>query len=621
MFLKFFVPLRTLLKKTTIWQGNFLILREFKHFPKIIALALVFTCLAAVFEGAGVGVLLSFLQSLTSPNAKPIQTGITWFDISVLGINTSATSRLYRISALVLLTTFLRSCFTYLASVNVSLAEINLLDRLRKRIFEQLQSLRISYFSDTRSGEIINTITTELERVKQIFSGFAFLFTKLLTVAVYFVSMLLLSWQLTAAALLLFTPLVIGLSRLNKRIRETSSGVTSANEDFTSRAIEIISGIRTVQAYATQNFERKRFYDASSNIVIANTKSTFAWAPVKPIAEVLATGILVGMIAAAFTFSVSQGSMQVAALLTFFFVLFRLIPALQEFINGRALMSTIFGSIDSVKELLREDNKPYLRNGKTEFFGLKQAIDFISVDFGYDASALVLHDATLTIEKGKMTALVGASGAGKTTLVDLIPRFYDRTEGQILMDGVDIQKFDINSLRRKMAIVSQDTFIFNASAWDNIAYGTEGAREEEIMEAAQLANALEFIQEMPDGFNTKLGDRGVRLSGGQRQRISIARALMRNPEILILDEATSALDSVSEQLIQESLEKLALGRTVIVIAHRLSTIAKADKVVVLEQGRIVEQGSYKELLGQRGALWKYHRIQQQSDTMSTTEIS
>jgi ABC-type multidrug transport system fused ATPase/permease subunit len=261
---------------------------------------------------------------------------------------------------------------------------------------------------------------------------------------------------------------------------------------------------------------------------------------------------------------------------------------------------------------LRTDNKKYFKNGQTEFLGLKRSIDFISVDFGYDGDNLVLHDITLTIERGQMTALVGASGAGKTTLADLIPRFYDPTQGKVLIDGVELREFEINSLRRKMAVVSQDTFIFNTSVWNNIAYGTEGASEDEILEAARLANALEFIQEMPEEFETQLGDRGVRLSGGQRQRLAIARALLRNPEILILDEATSALDSVSERLIQESLEKLSVGRTVIAIAHRLSTIVRADKVVVLEQGRIVEQGGYQELLEQGGKLWKYHQMQHES---------
>jgi ATP-binding cassette, subfamily B, bacterial MsbA len=267
------------------------------------------------------------------------------------------------------------------------------------------------------------------------------------------------------------------------------------------------------------------------------------------------------------------------------------------------------GSTDNIKELLRTDNKKYFQNGRTEFFGLKRSIDLVAVDFGYEASNPVLQDITLTIERGQTTALVGASGAGKTTLADLIPRFYDPTQGQVLIDGVDLREFEINSLRRKMAVVSQDTFIFNTSVRNNIAYGTQEANEQAILQAARLANALEFIQKMPEGFETQLGDRGVRLSGGQRQRIAIARALLRHPEILILDEATSALDSVSERLIQESLEKLSVGRTVVAIAHRLSTIAQADKVVVLEQGRIVEQGKYQELLEQRGKLWKYHKMQ------------
>jgi len=315
------------------------------------------------------------------------------------------------------------------------------------------------------------------------------------------------------------------------------------------------------------------------------------------------------MIILAMTVFVPNGTLQVASLLTFVFVLFRLIPALYSINGNLAQISSFQGSLENIKELLQRENKPYLENGKVQFSKLKRAIEFRSVDFGYDASDLVLHNITLTIEKGQTVALVGASGAGKTTLADLIPRFYDPTQGKVLIDGVDLREFDIDSVRRKMAIVSQETFIFNTCVRNNIAYGTEEADEQAILKAAQLANALEFIQEMPEGFDTQLGDRGVRLSGGQRQRIAIARALLRDPEILILDEATSALDSVSERLIQASLEKLSVGRTVIAIAHRLSTIVRADKVVVLEQGRIVEQGTYQELLEQRGRLWKYHQMQ------------
>lgn len=592
-----------LLKATKFWQNNYIFLREFKHFRKIAILAIIFSFLASSFEGVSIGFLLTFLQSLTSTNAEPIKTGVQWFDIFVLGINTSASSRLYRVSALILISSWIRSIFNYLSNIYIEITQLSLADRLRKQIFEQLQSLSLTYFGKKRSGDLINTITSELERFKYAFNGIAFLLTRSLTILVYLLSMFLISWQLSIISIMLFSLMAVGLSTLNGKVREASVGISIASSNFTSTAMEFINGIRTVQAFATQEFERQQYYQASSNFVNASSKVIRVASFVKPLAEILATTILIGMIVAAF------GTLQVGSLLTFFFVLFRLVPIIQDVNGTRAVISTLQGSAENIKELLRNDNKPYLHNGEIEFLGLKQSIEFVSVKFGYEADNLVLNDITLKIERGQMTALVGASGAGKTTLADLIPRFYDPTKGEIFIDGVDLQLIEINSLRKKLAVVSQDTFIFNTSVRDNVTYGTERATEEAIIEAAQLANALEFIQEMPEGFDTQLGDRGVRLSGGQRQRIAIARALLRNPEILILDEATSALDSVSERLIQESLEKLSLGRTTIAIAHRLSTIIRADKVVVLEQGQIVEQGKYQDLLEQRGKLWKYHQIQ------------
>jgi ABC-type multidrug transport system fused ATPase/permease subunit len=306
---------------------------------------------------------------------------------------------------------------------------------------------------------------------------------------------------------------------------------------------------------------------------------------------------------------VANGSLEVASLLTFLFVLFRMVPAIQELNGCSATLNALQGSVHNIQDLLSTEDKPYLRDGHKPFRGLQHGIEFRSVDFSYDLRSPILKDITLTIEKGQTVALVGASGAGKSTLADLVARFYDPVQGQILFDGVDLREYSIASVRQRMAIVSQDTFIFNASVRDNIAYGLPDTKDEEIWQAAELANAKEFIQAMPEGFETILGDRGVRLSGGQRQRIAIARALLRNPEILILDEATSALDSVSEKLIQESLEKLAVGRTVIAIAHRLSTIANASTVVVMEGGKIVEQGTYQALIGQKKRLWNYHQLQ------------
>jgi ATP-binding cassette, subfamily B, bacterial MsbA len=612
MIFKLSAPVKILLKSTRFWQENYLFLREFKHFRKVTILALVFSILAATFEGVSIGFLFSFLQSLTSPSAKPIQTGINWFDIWILGINTSANSRLYRISALILLSSCIRSIFNYLSQLYTEIAQFNLMDRLRKQMFEQLQALNLSFFTKSKSGDLINTATTETERIKYAFGGMAFLISRVLAVTTYLIAMCLLSWQLTILAMMLFGLMAVGLSNLIARTRERSFPLTIANAKFTSTAIEFINGIRTIQSSATHKYEREKYYQASSEITQAATSLSIISTAVKPLAEGLATTILVGMIIVAFSGVLLKETMTVSLLLTFFFVLFRLVPILQDANGIRSVIASLEGSTENIKNLLRADGKPYFHNGSIAFTGLKRSIELIDVDFSYEVDRPILKNITLSIERGQMTALVGASGAGKTTLADLIPRFYDPTSGRISIDGVDLRQLEIDSFRRKLAVVSQDTFIFNSSVRSNIAYGTEAATEAEIYHAAQLANALDFIKEMPEGFDTTLGDRGIRLSGGQRQRIAIARALLRDPEILILDEATSALDSVSERLIQESLEKLSAGRTTIAIAHRLSTIVRADKVVVLDCGHIVEQGTYQDLLANRSHLWRYHQIQNQA---------
>ncbi len=609
MHFKLPVPVRRLIKATSFWKENYIVLREFKHFRRLAALAIIFTLLSAVFDGFGVGFVLSFLQGFTNPNAAPIQTGVGWFDNWILGINAPVNQRLYRISSLILILTFVRLSFSYLGLLYSRLCELNLGYRLHQRLFEQLQALSLSYFAKTRSGELIHTIKSESAQLVQTLRISFLIITQSLTLLVFLVSMLLLSWQLTIISIMLFSLLSVGLSTLLGRIMEASFETSKASGNYTSVVLEFINGVRTVQAFAAHEFEQRRFSDANQRLLKAQINSTSAQIVVSPLREGVAITILISMLILSFATLIPNGQMQPASLLTFLFVLFRMMPALRQLDGARVQISSLYGALHNIKEFLRTDNKPYLKDGKLQFLGLQRAIEFVAVDFGYDPDELVLHNISLTIKPGQMMALVGASGAGKSTLVDLIPRFYDPIQGQILIDGVDLRKFDISSLRRKLAVVSQDTFIFNTSVRNNIAYAIDDADEQAIWEAARLANALEFIQQLPQGFDTQLGDRGIRLSGGQRQRIAIARALLRDPEILILDEATSALDSVSERLIQDSLEKLSVGRTVIAIAHRLSTIIRADKVVVLERGRIVEQGEYQELLEQRGNLWKYHQIQ------------
>ncbi len=600
---------RSVVRTTSFWKENRLILRELRSFRWVVFLAILFALMAAFFEGITVGFIASFLQGLTNPDEPPIQTGLRWFDIVFLASEAPATERIYRLSGLLLIAVWLRAGFDYMGSLYSREAALSLVDRLRCRIFDQLESVKLSFYATVNPGTLISTIRGEVNQVQQAFIILSTFVVHGAKVLAYLVSMLVLSWQLFLVAVLVFSLISVGLTSLTARVRQASFAVPNANKAFTAGALSFINGIRTVHASGTQEFERQRYYAKSNEIHRAQMNLTRLSSMVRPLIEGLGVTLLVGMVVVSFGLLISTGQMRAAELLTFLFVLIRTTPLISALNGTRVGFISSQGALAAVTDLLRSDDKPYFTDGHIEFQKLRHSIDLDAVDFCYNPDEPVLHNITLSIKQGETTALVGASGAGKTTLVDLIPRFYDPTRGRILIDGVDLGDLRINSLRQRMAIVSQDTFIFNETVQENIMYGVSHATQKDVIEAAKASNALEFIRDLPEGFDTQLGERGVRLSGGQRQRIAIARAILRNPDILILDEATSALDSITERLIQESLEKLARGRTVIAIAHRLSTISSADKVVVLEKGRIVEQGSYQSLIQERGALWEYHKMQ------------
>jgi ATP-binding cassette, subfamily B, bacterial MsbA len=610
MFLKtdFF---KNIVRNSKFWRHNYIFLREFKYFGLIALLAILFSILGAVFEGIALGVINLFLQYITSYGSSS-PAGIGWIDTFVLGVQSTYIERLNRLGLLVIIAAFLRSIFSYWAAVFALSTESSFGDRLHKSMFEQLINVSLSYYSSSKSGDLINSMTHEIAQIQRSFSSASSLGISVATLMVYIISMVVISWQLSIIALILFGSLSLFISKFGVKVRELSFPTSQAYSVFASRTLEFINGIRTIQTSCTQTFERERFYKSSLNVKKTHLNLFSYMSLVRPLAESISTAILIGIILVAFNFLVIAGKLEISALLTLMFVLFRMMPLVQQVNGVRTELAGFAGSYSKIRSILQEEDKVYLLNGSLKFKRLDNSIDFLSVDFSYSADQPILQDINLSVKCGQTTALVGTSGAGKTTLADLIPRLYEPTQGKILIDGIDLRDLEINSLRRKMAIVSQDTFIFNASVRDNIAYGVDRVDEIKLQEAAKQANALDFILEMTEGFDTILGDRGVRLSGGQRQRIAIARALMRNPEILILDEATSALDSVTEKLIQDSLENLSKGCTVIMIAHRLSTIVRADKVVVLEKGRIVEQGTYPELIDKKGSLWKYHQMQNES---------
>jgi len=588
------------------------ILQSFRKFWPTIALAFVFSIASSVFEGLSIGMLIPFLQNLFGDSGEAFRTGWEWFDLQVLGVETSKISQLYRICGLILLSTWFRSGLGYISSYFGIKARQSVIEDLRMRVIDQLIELSVRFYSTTRTGAVINTLSNELNRVGRTLTVSLNVFKQGSLLVVYFALMVWVSWKLSLIAVVIFGILTYGLTGLIKQIRSGGKDITEANEQFMSQAEQFLSGIKTVFAYNMEDYEREKLARATKNIeesVVETRKRSIA---VNPLSQAVLSAVFVVIIALATQFLVMPGALSLASFLTFLFALFRVMPVAYGLNQQRGEWASFEAAMSKFGQLLRRDDKPYLEDGSRPVPDFRHEITFEGVWFSYEPGNPVLKDINLRIRHGEVTALVGASGAGKSTLADLIPRFYDPTDGRILLDGVDLREFEISSLREKMAVVSQDTHIFNDTVAMNIAYGSPDCSRDEIREVAHQANAMEFIKEMDDGFDTVLGDRGVRLSGGERQRVAIARAILQNPEILILDEATSDLDSISEQLVQESLSRLMQGRTVIAIAHRLSTIQDADQVVVLEQGEIVERGAYDELLNREGQLWEYHKVQFQT---------
>jgi ATP-binding cassette, subfamily B, bacterial MsbA len=486
-------------------------------------------------------------------------------------------------------------------SVNASIGH-----RLRCAILRQLLSVGQSYLDTHDSGKMLNTLATETWRVSSAFTVLADMVINLCMTLIFTILLLLISWKLmlvTGCALLMISQLIRLLTRQGKRL---SAQATAANGELTQRMLETLDGLQLVRAFGREGHELQRFEAASREVSKAFFKLDRVSGLVHPLSEVFTVSLLLGILV--FVAMATPGQMAVS--LTFLVLLYRLQPRVKQLDVNRVALDTYSASVEDVRAVLDESDKPYLRSGHRVPVSIEKGITFENVTLHYDSEkSAALKQVTCSINVGETTALVGPSGAGKSSLISLICRFYDPSHGRLLVDGVPLLELNLEWWRSRVAVVSQEIYLFNASVAENIRYGKLDASREELVVAACKAHAIEFIEELPEGFETILGDRGVRLSGGQRQRLALARAFIRDPQILILDEATNSLDLISEGVVQDALEEFGRNRTVLIIAHRISTIEHADKVIVLDSGRIVESGTVRQLLAAEGLFSRFYALQ------------
>jgi subfamily B ATP-binding cassette protein MsbA len=517
---------------------------------------------------------------------------------------------LKRLCIFILFIFFLKNIFWYLQSFLVVKAEQGVIMDIRNKLYSHYHLLPLEYFYGKKTGVLISRITNDVNLVRgAVGEGFAQLLRQSFLVIVYLFMVFWASWKLALIALLLLPPSIILISKLGQKLRKKSTLTQEKMGNITSVLQETVSGIRVVKAFAMEKFEITKFINSTKDYFKTMVKLIRISSLGIPLTEYL--GVIMGVLILWFGGKsiLSGGSLTPDRFLLFLLAMFSLIQPIKmlsginvELQQGLAAAKRIFEVLDTEPKIKSPENP-------IKIDGFRSKVEFKEVCFSYIKGKEVLHNINLEVNSGEIVALVGPSGAGKSTLVDLLPRFYDPTSGEIIIDGIDLKMMDLEWLRSIMGIVTQETILFNDTVWNNIAYGHNNASKEQVYEAAMAANAHQFIQQMSEGYQTLIGDRGVKLSGGERQRLAIARAIFKNPQILIFDEATSALDSESEILVQQAIDRMMKGRTTLVIAHRLSTVQHAHKIVVMDKGRIVQIGDHKSLIEEEGLYKRLYEMQ------------
>ncbi len=593
-----------------------------KPYWKEAVLNAVFNILSAVFALFSftmaipfLGILFETQQLVTEKvpldpfSMKSMMANFNYY-MSSLIIDHGKPTALLMVSITVVIITFLKSLFRYLANYFITPVRTGVEKDIRNDVYDKILRLPLSYYSESKKGDILSRISSDVKEIEiSIMSSLEMIIRDPATIIIFLSYMISMSIQLTLIVAVLLPISGIFIGRLGKKLKTTSFKGQKKMGFILSVIEETLSGLRIIKAFNAEEHSTQKFHEANNVYTRLQSRVFRRRYLAGPLSEFLGTVVM--MILMWYGGNLVLGGK--ADLRPEEFIAFIIVFS-QIIVPAKSLSAAFFNiqkgmaSVDRINEILEADEKIMDRPDAISVQDFKSSIRFVDVSFKYNTEP-VLQNINLEINKGQTIALVGQSGGGKSTLVDLIPRFIEPNSGQILLDDIPVDQYKIKDLRSLMGIVNQDPILFNDTFYNNIAFGLEGVKEEDIIKAAKVANAHNFIMDTPGGYQANIGDRGGKLSGGQRQRISIARALLKNPPILILDEATSSLDTESERLVQDAIFKLMQNRTSIVIAHRLSTIQNADQICVVQEGKIVEKGRHKELLKQEGQYFNLHRLQ------------
>lgn len=580
-----------------------------RKYPALTALVLVSVIVASVLESASLGMIIPFLQSVVDP-------GSSMFDKvpllrHLVGLF-PLTNQLKTVSTILILLFFmiaLKNIFVYISNVLTAKIKYKMSRDLSIALMDNFIEYDFKFFDTVKSGHIISVLSNETKRMGEFMSLAAHFVANMARVAAFIILLCIISIKASLLIFLLAAVVFVPIELIMKRVRKFGELVSHAFLDYTHKLTEILNGIRLIKGSVAEQVEKAAFKSEADKLYRAQFNTNRYIHLLIPISEVSICGLIVISVivmAGIIKLDISRAFPFIAAYLL---VLVRTLTQLNNLNGIRSNAHSNVAAFRHYEEAYDQNGKLTILNGTRAIEKFRDSIEFKDVTFSYTQSKTVLKDINITIPKGAITALVGPSGAGKSTIVNLIPRFYDVNAGAIIVDGLNIKDLEFRAWRKKIGFVSQDAFIFNAGIRYNIMYGRFNAGEEEVIQAAKAANIHDFVMRLPDGYETILGERGVRLSGGEKQRISIARAVLRDPEILILDEATSSLDTETERLITEAVNRLTRNRTVVAIAHRLSTILHADNIIVMEGGKVVESGRHDDLIRLGGLYNKLYSMQ------------